>query len=238
MAVLLFFIWSAGPQGQTGWEYLDNSPARLIGLLDLEDIVRGGCGPAPGRATARLFSAPSETSSVVGTIHWREEGDRWCGLMIEPSSGINEKLPLLESGYEIPAAIVYERRGPWFRIRLNDGAAWIHRTDAKDFLAYPEVLRDRLAHTMQTWDGTLRETPGASGRIVPLGEGWKALLDRQLSVEYLDSRRVGNDLWIHIRLPSEGACDQKIEGVTTVSGWIPAYHSDRSPSVWFSSRGC
>ena len=91
---------------------------------------------------------------------------------------------------------------------------------------------------MQSWDGTLRATPGSSGRVTPLSPGWKALLDRQLSIQYLGSQRVGNDLWIHIRLAAKGACDRTYEGVTDVAGWIPAYHTDRAPSVWFSSRGC
>jgi hypothetical protein len=133
---------------------------------------------------------------------------------------------------------VYERRGSWFRIRLAKGSAWVTRTDPKEFLPYPDVLRDHLAHTLQSWDGTLRETPGLSGKVVPLSQAWKALLDRQLSIEYLGSRRVGNELWIHIRLPSEGGCGQKIDGVMPVSGWISAYHSNRAPSVWFASRGC
>ena len=238
VALLSFFMASIDARAQSGWELLNDSPERVIGLLDLDDIVRGGCGSAPERVTARVFSAPSQTRSVAGTIYWHEVGDTFCGLMFDTDAGGPEVIPTLESGYEIPAAIVYERRGSWFRIRLKNGSAWIQRRDSNDFLPYPEMLRERRAHTLQTWDGTLRETPDSSGRIIPLSAGWRALLDRELSIEFLGSRRAGNDVWIHIRLPSEGACDEKVEGVTTVSGWIPAYHSNRSPSVWFSSRGC
>jgi hypothetical protein len=238
LAALLFFISTVDAQAQSGWDYLDDSPERLIGLLDLDDIVRGGCGEPVERTTAPVFGAPSQTSSAVGTIHWRQGGDTFCGLMFDRIGGTPETVPTLESGYEIPAAIVYERRGQWFRIRLAKGSAWIRRTDAADFLAYPDMLLDKLAHTMQSWDGTLRATPGLSSTIVKLSEGWKELLDRQLSIKYLGSRRVGSDLWIHIRLLAESECDQKHEGVTSISGWIPAYHVNRSPSVWFSSRGC
>lgn len=234
----LFLFDGAAAQAQTGWEYLDDSPERLIGLLDLDDIVRDGCGPAPQRATARVFARPSDTSSAVGTLSWLEEADRFCGLMFEGPNGSKEKLPTLESGYEIPAAIVYERRSEWFRIRLVKGSAWVRQTDSTAFLRYPDMLREHLAHTLQTWDGTLRATPGAFGKVTPLSDGWKALLDRQLSVDYLGSRRVGGELWVQIRLTSEGACGQKRDGVETVSGWIPAYQPDRSPSLWFASRGC
>ena len=237
IVVLLILIAGIATHAQTGWEYFDDSPERLIGLLDLEDIVRGGCGTVE-RATARAFSTPSETSPIAGTIYWREQGDTFCGLMFERTSGGTEVVPTMESGYEIPAAIVYERRGQWFRIRLLKGSAWIRRTNAADFLAYPDMLREHLTYILQGWDGTLHKTHGTSAKVRPLTSGWKALLDRGLSVEYLGSRRVGNDPWVHIRLAPEGACDQKYDGVTPVDGWIPAYRANRSPSVWFSSRGC
>lgn len=239
-ALLFVFIICAGAHAQSNWEYLSETPERLIGLLDLPDIVAGGCGPAPKRATARVFSGPSQNGPSAGTIYWREEEDAACGLMIERAGGSKEPVPTLESGYEIPAAIVYERRGSWFRIRLTTGSAWIRHNDAKDFLPYPEVLREN-AYTMQTWDGTLRTTPGSSGAVTPLPSGWKAILDRQLNIQYLGSRRVGNDLWLNIRLaatPVNGGCGQTYDGVTDVAGWIPAYHPDRTPLVWFSSRGC
>jgi hypothetical protein len=174
----------------------------------------------------------------VGTIYLREEGDTGCGLMIEKAGGAKDTIPTLESGYEIPAAIVFERRGPWFRIRLNNGSVWIRRSNESDFLPYPEILRKHLASTTQTWGGTLRATPGLSGRVTPLSSGWTVLLDRMLSIQYLGSQRVGNELWLHIRLAAKSACDQTYEGVTDVEGWIPAYHTDRTPSVWFASRGC
>ena len=237
-AVLLFSICSAGPQGQTGWDYFDDSPERLIGLLDLDDIVREGCGEPVERTTARVFSAPAETSSDIGTIGWLDAREKGCALVLERAGGMKEELPAMESGYEIPAAIVYERRGEWLRIRLAMGSAWIKRTSATEFLAYPDTLRDRLAYILQGWDGTLHETPGASGTLIPLSEGWKELLDRGLDVDYLGSRVAGNDLWIHIRLITEGVCGKKLDGVTPLSGWIPAYRPNRSPSVWFSSRGC
>jgi hypothetical protein len=223
---------------QAGYEYLSETPERIIGLLDFPTIVAGGCGPAPKRATAQVFSQPSQTGPALGTIYWREESDSSCGLMIKRTGGIEEEFPSLESGYEIPAAIVFERRGRWFRIRLKTGSAWIQHAAPEDFQSYPDMLRKHLPFTLQGWDGTLRATPGVSGKVTPLSSGWKALLDRQLSVEYLGSRRVGNELWVHICLAKNAPCDFTYEGVTDVDGWIPAYQSNGSPALWFSSRGC
>jgi hypothetical protein len=238
-ALLFFFIVCVEVQAQNdNWDNLSKTPERLIGILDVPEIVQGGCGTAPNRATVRVFSAPSQNAPMVGTIYWHEVPAIQCDLMIEKAGGVKEGVPTLESGYEIPAAIVFERRGQWFRIRLKNGSAWIRRTDEKDFLPYPDVLVEKLAHTMQSWDGTLRATPGLSGRVTPLSSGWKALTDRQLSFEYLGSRRVGSELWLHIRLAAKGSCDQIYDDVTDVEGWIPAYHADRTTLAWFSSRGC
>jgi len=240
-AILLLFTVSSGGnsgvQAQDNWDNLTATPERLIGLLDLPDIVQGGCGSAPKRATARAFSTPAQSGSTVGTIYWDQASDAFCGLMIEHAGGVKERVPTLESGYEIPAAIVFERRDAWFRVRLAKGSVWIHHNDPTDFLPYPELVRPS-PHTMQTWDGTLRRTPGLSGQVIPLPSGWKVLLDRQLNIHYLGSQRVGKELWLHIRLAAKAGCDQIYEGVTDVEGWIPAYHTDRTTLVWFSSRGC
>lgn len=236
--VVAFLLFGVVIHAQAGYEYLSETPERIIGLLDFPAIVAGGCGAAPKRATARVFSAPSRMGVNLGTIYWREAGDSWCQLMIERTGGFSEELPTLESGYEIPAAIVYERRGTWFRIRLMTDSVWVQHAAQEDFLPYPGMLRERLAHTLQGWDGTLRATPGVTGKVTPLPSGWKALLDRQLSVEYLGSRRVGTELWVHIRLAAKAGCDFTYEGVTDVNGWVPAYQANGSPAVWFASRGC
>jgi hypothetical protein len=238
IALLFFLISNREVQAQSGWEYLDQTPERSVGLLDLPDIVGQGCGALDKRATARVYGSPSEKAAHVGTIYMRDERDTGCGLMIERTGGLKEDVPTLESGYEIGAAIVYERRGSWFRIRLKDGSAWIRRGDQKDFLSYPEILRERLSYILQGWDGTIRETPGPSGTVRPLAAAWKEQLDRQVNIDYLGSRQAGGELWIHVQFVTE-RCGQSVEGTPQpVRGWIPAYRSSRSPSAWFSSRGC
>jgi hypothetical protein len=238
VAFLFFFISNDGALAQSGWEYLDHTPERIIGLLDLPDIVGHGCGALEKRATARVFDSPSQTGAHVGTIYMRDEGNAGCGLMIERSGGVKEEVPTLESGYEIGAAIVYERRGSWFRIRLKDGFVWMRRGDQKDFLPYPEILRNHLSYILQGWDGTLRETPGSSGRVRPLTSEWRPRVNQQIDIEYLGSRRIGSELWIRVQFVTE-RCGQTVEGVPQpMTGWIRAYQSGRSPSAWFSSRGC
>lgn len=238
VALLFFTMHGVAAEAGDWWDTLSVTPERLIGLLDLEDVVRGGCGGPVERTTARVFNTPRENGAVTGTIYWQDSTDATCGLMFKNTQGDKEEVPTLESRYEIPAAIVYERRGPWFRVRLANGSAWIRRTDPEEFLPYPDMVREKLPHMLPGWDGILRQTPSTSGTITPLTAGWHELLERQPSVEYLGSRQVGKEVWIHIRLLTEGPCGQKLDGMTPVSGWIPAYRPNRTPSVWFSSRGC
>jgi hypothetical protein len=237
-ALLLFFIGNCEARANDWWDVLTNTPERLIGLLDLDNIVRGGCGPAPDRATARVYGAPSANGPSLGTLYWHEVPSVECDLMIERPGGIKEFVPTLESGYEIPAAIVYERRGPWFRIRLANGSAWIRRDDVSEFLPYPELIREKLPHVLQGWNGTLRATPSVSGKVTPLTAGWKEMLSRGPSIRLLDTRHVVDELWLRIELTTEERCGPKLEGMTPVSGWVPAYRLNRAPNVWFSSRGC
>jgi hypothetical protein len=86
-ALLFFFIGKVDGQAQSDWDYLSKSPERLIGILDLPEIVAGGCGPAPKRATARMFGAPSQNGLSVGTIYWYEADGVVCELMIEKAHG-------------------------------------------------------------------------------------------------------------------------------------------------------
>ena len=237
ITALIFLSFGLTTHAQSWWDTLNETPERIIGLLDLPDIVEGGCGSAPKRATARVFRGPSQNQPAAGTIYWHEIPDIECGLMIEGTGGIKEQIPTLESGYEVPAAIVYERRGSWFRIALKSRSVWIRNEARENFLSYPDLLDEHLPFLPQGWDGIVRAAPGPTSAVTPLA-GWRDLLDRGLSIQYLGSRRVGKDLWIHLRLAAKGACDQMYEGVTDVSGWIPAYRPNGAPAVWFSSRGC
>jgi len=236
--LLVLFIGSVEAQAQTDWEYLNGGSERIIGLLDLPDIVADGCGAIDKRATARLFSTPALTGKLVGTLYMRDEGNAGCGLMIEGAGGVKHAIPNLESGYEIGAAIVYERRGNWFRIALAEGTAWIARKDPADFLPYPELLRKRLGYVQPDWDGVLRDAPGAGGRRVALPAMWSERQGQQVNAEFLDSRRIGNELWLHIQLMKDVCSGDPVTGVGVISGWIPAYRANNAPAAWFSSRGC
>jgi hypothetical protein len=206
---------------------------RVIGLLSLPDIIAPECAPTkPARVS--VFARPSTARPAVGSI----EPARDCHMVVRHAgSTAEEQLPTEESGYETPAAIVYQRDGRWFRIALQQGSSWVMRDDPTDFVSYPELLNDRLSYVRAGWDGRIWETPGAMGTAHALPPGWTSHLNRNIPLEFLGSRRIGNEMWIQVRLNTD-SCGEILEGVSAVTGWVPAYQTSGFPSAWFYSRGC
>jgi hypothetical protein len=234
VAIFVLMIFVVRADAETNWEYLEQSPERIIGLLELPDIAGEGCGALVARATANAFASPAQNSIRVGTVFMRDEGNAGCGLMIERVDGVKEDLPTLETGYEIGASIVYERRDAWYRIALKNGSAWIRRDNPKNFRSYPEILRDRLGHLAENWQGTLRSVAGPSSEMARVPRG---LDQREIGMKYLGSRQIGRELWLHVELVTE-QCSQTVEGVAMSTAWIRAYRPNGSPAAWFRSRGC
>ncbi|HUF27883.1 MAG TPA: hypothetical protein VMM18_12985 [Gemmatimonadaceae bacterium] len=170
---------------------LSTSPAapvedRVIGLLTLPDAF--GTGPCD-RFTPRevsLFATP-DSSTVVGVIRvdrpWTFPPEGGCeGLTVavhRRGGGPAARLPAEEYDYEAPAAIVLEQRGRWFRVRLNDGAAWVRASSRDEFHPLQRLLTDALTHMTDSWDGTVAPEPGAATRVQVPGD------PRRLFVGYL-----------------------------------------------------
>lgn len=207
---------------------------RVVGLLNLPEIVPPECAPSePMRAN--LYDGPSKQRPATRLIE-RARGEN-CEIRVRRArNDSEEQLPTRESGYETPAAIVYQRSGLWFRIALQQGSAWITRNDPADFLPYPELLKVRLTYLRQGWDGKLWHTPGASV-TAPLASTWTSHAKDNIPLTFLGSRRLAGELWIQVRLETE-SCGVVLEGVKPVEGWLPAYDSSGQTSAWFYSRGC
>ena len=135
---------------------------RVVGLLNLPEVVGDGCGPDAAGSVA-LYGAQSTAAAPIGSIRLRvterEPGGGSCGtatVIVQRADSAEEQLPTDESGYEVQAALVYQRSGLWFRVALQRGSAWVKRDRADDFLAYPKLLSERLAYVRAGWDGRLR----------------------------------------------------------------------------------
>ncbi len=220
---------------------------RLIGLLNLSDVLSLPCGPDQP-VSVDLFARPSSKEPAIGSLTFRvtnrdATGESCDGgiLLVRDARGGVEELPTRESGYEVPAAIVYQRSGSWYRIATSDGSAWIKRTKPDDFLPYPALLHDMGAHLMDGWGSRLWRTPGAGrGQLIP--KAWQHLEDdtERIEVEILGDRRVAGQLWLHVQFARSDTCGELVPAdLPEVSGWIPAYRpSDGDPNLWFYSRGC
>jgi hypothetical protein len=213
-----------------------------VGLLDLRDVTGNyaddACG-SKGLMTVQVYSGPSSVGAASGAIYMREHQEYGCGLLFKrQGSPKEEELPTEESDYEVAAAIVHERRGRWFRIAVPQGSAWIERTNASDFLPYPQILTKRLSYLRSDWDGQLRQGAGVRFPLRPLPAEWKAQVPRQIGIEVLGVTRVGTDDWIRVRFETERCGDDTVSTLKPLEGWLPAQRSDGSPSAWFHSRGC
>jgi hypothetical protein len=239
----------AAPAQDTAARSPRKTRERLIGLLNLPEVVPQPCGPDQP-VSVDLFATSSATRPPIAMITLPVTGRNANGMncsdaelvVRRAAGGEMQRLPVHESGYEIPAAIVYERSGPWYRIALPRGSAWIKRTNPKDFLPYPALLHGNGAHLVAGWGGKLWRTAG-TGRGTFMPKAWRQFVrdsrQEEIDVDILGRRRIGRELWVHVRFARKNVCEEPPDDLPNVSGWVPAYRpSDGETNLWFYSRGC
>src|SRR5262245_6717832 len=216
----------------------------VVGLLNLPDVVGDGCGVNP-ETTIPILDAPSSSGATLGAVSLlvtRTPQDACYSAVLEIRSTKSDEfqeLPVEESGYEVLAAIVYQRSGNWFRIALQKGSGWIHRENGADFQPYPEMLTsDHLCHLQADWDGLLWAAPG-EGTPKRISSAWRERIPNTLAVDVLELRRVGDRRWIRVRVTNGPCIDAgDMKRLPPVTGWLPVYGRSGVPNVWFYSRGC
>jgi hypothetical protein len=213
---------------------------RVVGLLDLPDVTGNYDDDACRlRASVQLYTNPSRSARAAGAVYKRNHPEYGCGLVFKRTGASSEEeLPSEESGYEIAAAVVYERRGRWLRIAVPRGSAWIERDNANDFLPYPQVLAGKMAYLRNDWDGQLRQTASVRSAAHDLSAGWKKQVSKEIGVEIVGMTRVGSDDWVHVRFVTEGCVNDTVKRLQPAQGWLPAYRPDGTTALWFYSRGC
>jgi hypothetical protein len=243
VVVLAFVCISSGVSAQRYFVLQHRPNGRVVGLLDLPDVTENFADGDACKSTeligAQLYDNPSRAGAAIGAVYKRHHPEYGCGLLFKRAeTSTEEELPTSESGYEIAAAVVYERRGRWFRIAVSQGSAWIERANLQDFLPYPQLLSQRMAFLRTDWDGQLRQMAGARFPTQPLPVEWKERVPQGIGIQVLGMTRVGNDDWIHVEFTTERCGDDTIKTLKPVQGWLPAYRSDGGPTAWFYSRGC
>jgi hypothetical protein len=238
--IALAATMSAGAGAQERAVTTDQTREPVVGLLDVPDLVGNGCGATEAPKGLAVFDTPAVQAprgALRADVRGRSKDGASCEAvaLVVRGPGVSTEALTEESGYEVPALIVYERSGEWFRIALHPGSAWVQH-EPRDFLPYPDLLSERLAYVRKGWNGALWDEPGSGpGATVP--RAWREHLGQDLTATVLAVRRVGSDTWIQLRLLTE-SCGETVPGVESVTGWIHAYTASGRPAAWFYSRGC
>lgn len=208
----------------------------LAGLLSPAQVADGppGCVRAGTERPLALHRTADDRSPRVGSLVWRpwREASGECDAvqaMFEPASGgPARRVPTFESGYEVPALTVLERRGTWFRIDLGPASAWLAMPPEAGWEDYPALLTERLAYSTAAWDGRLCTTPDGECRRRAAGKGQ--------ALRVLRTGGTAGAEWMEVELTT-GACTG--DGpVTLARGWMRARDAGGAPTAWFHSRGC
>jgi hypothetical protein len=178
---------------------------------------------------------------VVGTVlvvkPWTHHSNGGCeGLEVgvqAPRAATVQQLPTMEYAYEEPGAVVLERRGKWFRVRLNSGSAWLEASAQDEFYGLERLFENGLTYLTEAWNGQVASSPGSAGRP---GKFRRLATDQPVRVRRASREKEG--LWFLVDILSHSACGGDGEPTVADRGWVPAYGKADSPTIWFYSRGC
>ena len=214
---------------------------RVQGLIALPEVFGGApCAEfTPGEIA--VHASPADPK-VVATIrvdrNWSFAPHGGCeGLQVRVHQG-NERqeLPTLEFDYEMPAAVVLDRRDAWFKIRLHERAGWLKASVVDHFMPLSELYDEFAGVTAinQAFSGRLSSAPGAlTGPILPR-------VAPNQPVRVSEIRESLGRAWVMVEVLSNSACTAYKDGPPEViaTGWLPLHDDVGEPTVWFSSRGC
>jgi hypothetical protein len=212
---------------------------RVIGLLALPEVFgRGACDRFTPRPVD-LRATPQ--GQVVGTVlvvkPWTHHSNGGCeGLEVgvrAPRAATVQQLPTMEYAYEEPGAVVLERRGKWFRVRLNVGSAWLEASAQDKFYGLEQLFEDGLTYLTEAWSGQVAASPGSVGRPAKFP---RLAADQPVRVRRASREKEG--LWFFVDIMSHSACEGVGEPTVADQGWVPAYGKADAPTIWFYSRGC
>ena len=215
---------------------------RIIGLLALPGVFgEGPCKPFEPRAITLYGDAGA--TRVIGTIevdqNWSFAPHGGCeGLEVSVHEGGKQsELPTREFEYEAPAAIVLDRRGEAYKIRLSGNRTGWVISPSNRFMSFESLLEEFTGVTFFTdaFGGELRAAPGLSVSNKVISQARPAQPAR-----VIEARRIGDRLWLHVEVFNHSLCDAAAQGPpeSIARGWVPAHADNGEPTVWFSSRGC
>lgn len=214
---------------------------RIIGLLSLPEVF-GSRECAPFEPRAVMLHGNANDGRIFATIevdrNWSFAPHGGCeGLEVSVHHGSQrDALPTREYDYEMPAAIVLAQQDGWFKVRLQDGSAWLKASVVDRFMPLSDLFEEFTGVTeiSESFAGRLSNAPGAASgpimmRVAP-----------NQPVRVIEIRESGGRPWVRVEVLSNSACTAANDGPPEVisNGWLPLHDQKGEPTVWFSSRGC
>lgn len=215
---------------------------RVIGLLALPGVFgEGPCQPFEPRALTLYGDAGA--TRVMGTIEvdqeWSFAPHGGCeGLEVSVHEGEKRsELPTREFEYEAPGAIVLDRRGEAYKIRLSGNRSGWVISAASRFMSLESLLEEFTGVTFfsDAFNGELRGAPGLTVANKVISQAKPSQPAR-----VIETRRIADRLWLHVEVFNHSLCDAAAQGPPEpiARGWVAAHAESGEPAVWFSSRGC
>ena len=199
----------------------------VVGLLFLPEVFGTAACAKFASHDIPLFDRP-EASHPVGWIRATERPDsnETCFVAtvnVHRIDGSVSDFPAVEYQEEMPrTAAVLERRGPWFKVRLREGAAWLERANPDADYSPLESLFGARTFLTDAWDGKLASRPGGVTRRAPSDP-------RRRVIGYLDpiDEHFRTEAWIPVlKMPDPRAPELTRCRIDRCSGPLVAAHSD------------
>lgn len=217
-------------------------PPGTVGLLSIPAALGGDNGLCFEHepAAIALFANPEETDQQGHLIGERpaaapEGGCAGSELWRIDAQGVRHPQPWMEHGYEAGSLIVLEARAPWYRVALDDGSAWLASAEGR-YRPLIELYAEGLNRLTSAWDGALCDGPDAD-RICAIADAARLRENQYDSVEVIGAAEMPDGLWLEVELIIS-PCLTDVQRSLPIRGWLRAHAADRTPNVWFYSRGC
>jgi hypothetical protein len=224
-----------------------SSPDRVIGLLSLPEVF-GGRMCAPFKPSDVSLHTTPDDGTKFATVHvdqeWSFAPHGGCeGLKVSVHRGEQrEALPTLEYDYEMPAAIVVEQRNGWFRVRVQQGTAWIKASVSDRFMPLNELFEEFIGVTAidKGFTGRLMPAPGGNASGGSAGDSAAMRVLPAQPVQVLEMRESGGQTFVKVEVMSHSLCNAGANGPPEIvaTGWLPLHSESGEPTIWYSSRGC
>jgi hypothetical protein len=210
--------------------------AGLIGLLAMPAHSDGPAATPSRRISTPLFRSPRDRTPVDELRVAGATNFNFAQSCDDPTAAAHRRaqpveiVPTREYAYEESDPIVLAREGDWFRIRTCAGARWVHAPEKERFYSYETLVRDGMSFFTPSWNGRFYATPGGMALETPT-------LDWDAAASVVRFSRVGGELWAYV-LAGHEHCNPDAPQSPTIEGWVRAYGAERTPALWFHSRGC